>query len=125
MNNNTEITEVSEDLLPDTVADQLKQVQDTITALKQRETELKQRLVEVTSDGKGFTTANGVKVTYRKQPARLDTAKFTLAFPLDQNPECYEARPLALSKLTKLKGLEALQEAGAVTETTGWTVSVK
>lgn len=125
MNNNTEITEVSEDLLPDTVADQLKQVQDTITALKQRETELKQRLVEVTTDGKGFTTPSGVKVTYRHQPARLDTAKFTLAFPLDQNPECYEARPLALSKLTKLKGLETLQEAGAVNETTGWTVSVK
>ena len=125
MNNNTEITEVSEDLLPDTVADQLKQVQDTITALKQRETELKQRLVEATSDGKGFTTPSGVKVTYRHQPARLDTAKFTLAFPLDQNPECYEAKPLALSKLTKLKGLEALQQAGAVTETTGWTVTVK
>lgn len=125
MNNNTEITEVSEDLLPDTVADQLKQVQDTITALKQRETELKQQLVEMTTDGKGFTTANGVKVTYRRQPARLDTAKFTLAFPLDQNPECYEAKPLALSKLTKLKGLEALQQAGAITETTGWTVTVK
>lgn len=109
----------------DAIADQLKMVQDTISSLKERETDLKQRLVEVTSDGKGFTTANGVKVTYRKQPARLDTAKFTLAFPLDQNPECYEARPLALSKLTKLKGLEALQEAGAVTETTGWTVSVK
>ena len=125
MNNNTEIAEVSEDLLPDTVADQLKQVKDTITALKQRETELKRQLVEMTTDGKGFTTANGVKVTYRKQPARLDTAKFTLAFPLDQNPECYEAKPIALSKLTKLKGLEALQKAGAITETNGWTVSVK
>ena len=66
-----------------------------------------------------------MKVTYRRQPARLDTAKFTLAFPLESNPECYEAKPLALSKLTKLKGLEALQEAGAVTETTGWTVTVK
>lgn len=125
MNNNTEIAEVSEDLLPDTVADQLKQVQDTITALKQRETELKRQLVEMTTDGKGFTTANGVKVTYRKQPARLDTAKFTLAFPLESNPECYEAKPLAMSKLTKLKGLEALQKAGAIIETTGWTVSVK
>lgn len=107
------------------IADQLKQVQDTINALKERETELKRHLVEATSDGKGFTTTNGVKVTYRHQPARLDTTKFTLAFPLDQNPECYEAKPLALSKLTKLKGLEALQQAGAVTETTGWTVTVK
>lgn len=107
------------------IADQLKQVQDTITSLKERETELKRQLVEATTDGKGFTTTSGIKVTYRRQPARLDTAKFTLAFPLDQNPECYEARPLALSKLTKLKGLEALQQAGAITETTGWTVTVK
>lgn len=125
MNNNTEITEVSEDLLPDTVADQLKMVQDTINSLKERETDLKRQLVEATTDGKGFTTTSGIKVTYRKQPARLDTAKFTLAFPLESNPECYEAKPLALSKLTKLKGLEALQQAGAVTETNGWTVSVK
>ena len=107
------------------IADQLKQVQDTINSLKERETDLKRQLVEATSDGKGFTTSAGWKVTYRRQPARLDTAKFTLAFPLESNPECYEARPLALSKLTKLKGLEALQQAGAVNETTGWTVSVK
>lgn len=109
----------------DALADQLKMVQDTINSLKERETDLKRQLVEMTTDGKGFTTVSGIKVTYRKQPARLDTAKFTLAFPLDQNPECYEAKPLALSKLTKLKGLEALQEAGAITETTGWTVTVK
>ena len=107
------------------IADQLKQVQDTINSLKERETMLKRQLVEATSDGKGFTTPNGVKVTYRRQPARLDTAKFTLAFPLDQNPECYEAKPLALSKLTKLKGMETLQQAGVIAETTGWTVSVK
>ena len=109
----------------DGIAEQLKQVQDTINSLKERETDLKQQLVAATSDGKGFTTPNGVKVTYRRQPARLDTTKFTLAFPLDQNPECYEARPLALSKLTKLKGVEALQQAGAIAETTGWTVTVK
>ena len=107
------------------IADQLKQVQDTINSLKERETMLKQQLIEATTDGKGFTTVSGVKVTYRRQPARLDTAKFTLAFPLDQNPECYEAKPLALSKLTKLKGVEALQQAGVITETTGWTVTVK
>lgn len=107
------------------IADQLKQVQDTINSLKERETDLKRQLVEATSDGNGFTTPNGVKVTYRRQPARLDTTKFTLAFPLESNPECYEAKPLALSKLTKLKGLEALQKAGAITETTGWTVTVK
>lgn len=121
----TEETPVEGPMSADALADQLKMVQDTISSLKERETDLKRQLVEVTSDGKGFTTASGVKVTYRKQPTRLDTAKFTLAFPLESNPECYEAKPLALSKLTKLKGLEALQEAGAVTETTGWTVSVK
>lgn len=121
----TDETPVEGPMSADALADQLKQVQDTINALKDRETELKRQLVEATSDGEGFTTPSGVKVTYRHQPARLDTAKFTLAFPLDSNPECYEARPLALSKLTKLKGLEALQQAGAITETTGWTVSVK
>ena len=107
------------------IADQLKQVQDTINSLKERETMLKKQLIEATSDGEGFTTTSGIKVTYRHQPARLDTAKFTLAFPLDSNPECYEAKPLALSKLTKLKGLEALQQAGVITEATGWTVTVK
>lgn len=107
------------------IADQLKQVQDTITMLKQREADLKRQLVEATSDGKGFTTPNGVKVTYRRQPERLDTAKFTLAFPLESNPECYEAKPLALSKLAKLKGEETLQQAGVITEPAGWTVTVK
>ena len=107
------------------IADQLKQVQDTINSLKERETMLKQQLVEATSDGKGFTTPNGVKVTYRHQPARLDTSRFQLAFPLDSNPECYEAKPLALSKLTKLKGEETLQQAGVITEATGWMVTVK
>ena len=121
----TEETIVEGPMSADAIADQLKMVQDTINSLKERETDLKRQLVEATSDGKGFTTPSGVKVTYRRQPARLDTTRFTIAFPLDQNPECYEARPLALSKLTKLKGLEALQEAGVVTETTGWTVTVK
>lgn len=121
----TEETPVEGTMSADALADQLKMIQDTINSLKERETDLKQQLVEATTDGKGFTTVSGIKVTYRHQPARLDTAKFTLAFPLESNPECYEARPLALSKLTKLKGLEALQEAGAVTEATGWTVSVK
>lgn len=109
----------------DALADQLKMVQDTINSLKERETDLKRQLIEATTDGKGFTTTSGIKVTYRRQPARLDTTKFTLAFPLESNPECYEARPLALSKLTKLKGLETLQQAGAIAEATGWTVSVK
>lgn len=121
----TEETPVEGQMSADALADQLKMVQDTINSLKERETDLKRQLVEATTDGKGFTTTSGIKVIYRHQPARLDTAKFTLAFPLDQNPECYEAKPLALSKLTKLKGLEALQEAGAITETTGWTVTVK
>lgn len=121
----TSETPVDGPMSADALADQLKMVQDTINSLKERETSLKQQLVEMTTDGKGFTTTSGIKVTYRKQPARLDTAKFTLAFPLESNPECYEARPLALSKLTKLKGLEALQQAGAVNETTGWTVTVK
>ena len=121
----TEETPVEGPMSADALADQLKMVQDTINSLKERETDLKRQLVEATTDGKGFTTISGIKVTYRHQPARLDTAKFTFAFPLESNPECYEARPLALSKLTKLKGLEALQEAGAITETTGWTVTVK
>lgn len=121
----TDETPVEGPMSADALADQLKMVQDTINSLKERETDLKRQLVEATTDGKGFTTISGIKVTYRHQPARLDAAKFALAFPLESNPECYEARPLALSKLTKLKGLEALQEAGAVTETTGWTVSVK
>lgn len=121
----TEETPVESPMSADALADQLKMVQDTINSLKERETDLKRQLVEATTDGKGFTTTSGIKVTYRRQPARLDTAKFTLAFPLESNPECYEAKPLTLSKLTKLKGLEALQEAGAVTETTGWTVTVK
>lgn len=121
----TDETPVEGPMSADALADQLKMVQDTINSLKERETDLKRQLIEATSDGKGFTTTSGIKVTYRRQPARLDTAKFTLAFPLDQNPECYEARPLALSKLTKLKGMEALQQAGAITETTGWTVTVK
>lgn len=121
----TEETPVEGPMSADALADQLKMVQDTINSLKERETNLKRQLVEATTDGKGFTTTSGIKVTYRRQPARLDTAKFTLAFPLESNPECYEAKPLALSKLTKLKGLEALQQAGAITETTGWTVTVK
>lgn len=121
----TSETPIEGPMSADALADQLKMVQDTINSLKERETDLKRQLVEATTDGKGFTTVSGIKVTYRHQPARLDTTKFTLAFPLDQNPECYEAKPLALSKLTKLKGLEALQEAGAITETTGWTVTVK
>lgn len=121
----TSETPIEGPMSADALADQLKMVQDTINSLKERETDLKRQLVEATTDGKGFTTVSGIKVTYRHQPARLDTTKFTLAFPLDQNPECYEAKPLALSKLTKLKGLEALQQAGAVTETTGWTVTVK
>lgn len=121
----TSETPIEGPMSADALADQLKMVQDTINSLKERETDLKRQLVEATTDGKGFTTLSGIKVTYRHQPARLDTAKFTLAFPLDKNPECYEAKPLALSKLTKLKGLEALQQAGAITETTGWTVTVK
>ena len=121
----TSETPIEGPMSADALADQLKMVQDTINSLKERETDLKRQLIEMTTDGKGFTTISGIKVTYRRQPARLDTAKFTLAFPLESNPECYEAKPLALSKLTKLKGLEALQEAGAVTETTGWTVTVK
>ena len=121
----TDETIVEGPMSADALADQLKMVQDTINSLKERETDLKQQLVEATSDGKGFTTPSGVKVTYRRQPARLDTAKFTLAFPLESNPECYEAKPLALSKLTKLKGVEALQQADIINETTGWTVTVK
>lgn len=109
----------------DAIVDQLKQVNDTIGQLQERADQLKKQLLELNPTGTPVTTATGAHATWRRTPDRLDTKAMRAAYPLDQHPECWEAKPVSLSRLKTMKGEEALEQAGLIIHTDGWTVSVK
>lgn len=109
----------------DAIVDQLKQVNDTIGQLQERADQLKRQLLELNPQGAPVTTATGTHATWRRTPDRLDANAMRAAYPLETHPECWEAKPLSLSRLKTLKGEEALEQAGLIIHTDGWTVSVK